>query len=201
MRESCGAGERARLGARRGSERRGGIARRGGGLLAVRALPESISRGGDGQKGNMAAAPEPSESGAVPRAWPRVPPRAARPPSAAIGVGRREPRPCLGSPCAGHFRRVTAVKMKAGPSETLDSLCPAVRGAAPSRGGTDALIVFSPSFQSDESSLSCLPTSYLKLPKISVRYVRERKERGRQPENPSITKGALSIEVSRLKFP
>jgi len=61
-------------------------------------------------------------------------------------------------------------------------------------------MVFCLSFQLDESSLSYLLTLYLKLPKISVRYVQERKERGRQLENLSITKGALFIEVSSLKF-
>lgn len=55
------------------------------------------------------------------------------------------------------------------------------------------------SFQLDALSLNYLLTLYLKLPKTSVRYVRERKEQGPQLENLSIIKDALSIEVSPVK--
>lgn len=55
------------------------------------------------------------------------------------------------------------------------------------------------SFQLDALSLNYLLMLYLKLLKISVHYVQERKEQGLPLENVSIIKDVLSTEVSSMK--
>lgn len=60
-------------------------------------------------------------------------------------------------------------------------------------------LILSLSFQLDALSLNYLLTLYLKLLKISVHYVQERREQGLPLENLSIIKDVPSTEVSSMK--